>query len=417
MEEEISLRELIEIILKGKWIIIMFTLIAVALSLVISFNLLKPIYEAKSIIAVNQINIPQNSKEDKEALESLVDTFSGIPRLNIQSYIAQAKSTAVLTKVMEHLNLDPTEISLTAFANKITITNIKDTELLEIRVKDNSPEKAAQIANIVAEELVQFIADKNKSKTQKALAFLEKQVDEEEHKLASSVEEMKQFLQQPDTVAELQAELQTNLDLLSTFQARKVNLDVNINKSLAKIETMDAQLSKVPEKIELKKSLFEEPGLAQLYGETKEVELYSEEINPVYINLRNGLEIEKASFAEFITEKNSLETEIAAISKRIKSIQVKLADRQTRMEQLQTQIDTTRENYKVFNNKYTESQVSEAMKINEAALMIVSPAHEPTVPIAPKKSLNLAVATCLGLMLGVFVVLFRSYWVSSALDV
>ena len=87
------------------------------------------------------------------------------------------------------------------------------------------------------------------------------------------------------------------------------------------------------------------------------------------------------------------------------------------MEQLQTQIDTTRENYKVFNNKYTESQVSEAMKINEAALMIVSPAHEPTVPIAPKKSLNLAVATCLGLMLGVFVVLFRSYWVSSALDV
>lgn len=417
MEEEISLRELIEIILKGKWIIIMFTLIAVALSLVISFNLLKPIYEAKSIIAVNQINIPQNSKEDKEALESLVDTFSGIPRLNIQSYIAQAKSTAVLTKVMEHLNLDPTEISLTAFANKITITNIKDTELLEIRVKDNSPEKAAQIANIVAEELVQFIADKNKSKTQKALAFLEKQVNEEELKLASSVEEMKQFLQQSDTVAELQAELQTNLDLLSTFQARKVNLDVNINKSLAKIETMDAQLSKVPEKIELKKSLFEEPGLAQLYGETKEVELYSEEINPVYINLRNGLETEKATYAEFITEKNSLETEIAAISKRIKSIQVKLADRQTRMEQLQTQIDTTRENYKVFNNKYTESQVSEAMKINEAALMIVSPAHEPTVPIAPKKSLNLAVATCLGLMLGVFVVLFRSYWVSSALDV
>ena len=94
-----------------------------------------------------------------------------MPRINIQSYIAQAKSTAVLTKAMEYLNLDPTEISLPAFADKITITNIKDTELLEIRVKDNSPEKAAQIANIVAEELVQFIADKNKSKTQKALAF------------------------------------------------------------------------------------------------------------------------------------------------------------------------------------------------------------------------------------------------------
>ncbi len=68
---------------------------------------------------------------------------------------------------MERLNIDPRETSLNAFAKKITISNIKDTELLEVTVKDKSPEKAAEIANVVAEELVEFISTTNKLRIQK----------------------------------------------------------------------------------------------------------------------------------------------------------------------------------------------------------------------------------------------------------
>ena len=420
MEEEISLRELIETMLAGKWIIIAITIAAMLLSLVVSFGVLEPTYEAKTVLAVNQTNLQKNPSG---GLEGLVDTYSGIPQVSVQSYVSQAKSAAVLTKVMERLNIDPHETSLNAFANKITISNIKDTELLEIAVQDKSPEKAAEIANVVAEELVKFISTTNKLRTQKTLAFLEKQVEEEQTKLGTSVEEMKQFLKQPDTVAELEAELDTNLLLLSNFQARKANLQVEIKKIKAKVNAIEQQLLDVPEKVELKKNLFDDPALYQLYTEIgsrdiskSSLELRSEEINPVYMELKNELELNKAMLAQFAAEKASAEAEIARISEAIKDIQVKLADRKTQLEQLQMEIDTARENYTLFNNKYTESQVTESMKIGEATLMIVSPAHQPTVPVAPKKALNLAVATCLGLMLGVFVVLFRSYWVNSATD-
>jgi succinoglycan biosynthesis transport protein ExoP len=421
MEEEISLRELIEVMLAGKWIIILITIAAMLLSVVVSFGLLEPTYEAKTVLAVNQNNLP---KSPSDGLEGLVNTFSGMPQVSVQSYVSQAKSAAVLNKVMERLNIDPHETSLNTFANKITINNIKDTELLEITVKDKSPEKAAEIANVLAEELVEFISTTNKLRTQKTLAFLEKQVKEEQNKLGSSVEEMKQFLKQPDTVAELEAELDTNLLLLSEFQARKANLQVEIKKTGATITALEKQLLDVPEKVELKKNLFDDPALYQLYTEKVGVsdisksglELRSEEINPVYMELKNELELNKAMLAQLAAEKTSAEAEIARMSEAIKDIQVKLADRKTQLEQLQMEIDTARENYVLFNNKYTESQVTESMKIGEATLMIVSPAYQPTVPVAPKKALNLAVATCLGLMLGVFIVLFRSYWVNSTTD-
>ena len=54
MEEEISLRELIEILWAGKGIIITLTVIALIVSGVVNFFVIKPTYQAKTVLAVNQ---------------------------------------------------------------------------------------------------------------------------------------------------------------------------------------------------------------------------------------------------------------------------------------------------------------------------------------------------------------------------
>ncbi len=43
-------------------------------------------------------------------------------------------------------------------------------------------------------------------------------------------------------------------------------------------------------------------------------------------------------------------------------------------------------------------------------IMLVSPALEPTKPVAPRKAMNLAIGGVLGLMLGIFAALFINYW-------
>lgn len=411
MEEEISLRELIETLLKGKWIIIVITLTAVLISGAVSFFILEPTYEAKTVIAVKQTNSP---KTQSSALRGLVDTTFRVQEMNIQSYITQVKTAAVLKKIMENLQIDPQEISLSTFSNNINIKKIKDTDLLEVTVQDKDAQRAANIANALAEELVELASVTNKESATENMELLEKQINEEQTKLVAHVAEMKLFLQKPDSVAELETELDTALQLLSSFQGRKVELQVEKKKVSTMIEAIEQQLIAVPTKIELDKNLFDKSSLTGSLSSSDSLALKSEELNPVYVELKKELELNKAMLTQLYAEEASIQEEILKIGKTIKTLQVKLADKKISLEQLQLNLDTAKENYILLYNKRVETQFAEAIEEGKLSLEIVSPANQPPAPVGPRKMLNLAVAACLGLMLGVFVVLFRAYWLKTA---
>lgn len=393
MEEEISLRELIETVWAGKGIIITITLIAMLISVLFSVWLITPIYKAKTLIAVNESNFPKD--KEGRGLEALLDAFTRMPQVSVQSYLSLAKSDSVIMKTMERLNLDTQKTPLKKFANKIKVTNISDTELLEITVKDPSPQRAAEIANILAEELIECGAVINKDKNRQNLELLEKQLQEEQANFVGYEEELKQFFEQPHSIVELQAELETNLLLFSEFQARKANLQIETQKTSIAIVDIEKQLSALPETIELHKN-----------GE----DLKSEELNPVYQELKKELALKKALLAQLNAEKKLVEAETEKSSNNIKSLQVRLADKKAELEQMQMDMEIAKENYVLLQKKFTESKITEAIKFSEVTLTIIRPAFAPQEPAFPKKTLNLMVATSFGLMLGVFVVIFRCYW-------
>ena len=63
--------------------------------------------------------------------------------------------------------------------------------------------------------------------------------------------------------------------------------------------------------------------------------------------------------------------------------------------------------------KHQEARITTSSKIGDANIMVVSPAIVPDRPVAPRKALNVAIAMVLGLMMGVFIVFFASYWKES----
>ena len=285
MEEEISLRELIETLWAGKGIIIVLTIMALLISGVVSYYVIEPTYETKAVLQIKETKTSQ-SREDISRLEALIDNYSATSQDSVQDYISKAKSEQVLTKVVERLRIDAHEMPLNILANKIKVTNIKDTNLFEVTVKDSSPQKATEIANALAEEFLDYIFAENKNNSQKIITLLEKQRETAQVNFGSCVEEMNEFMRQPDNVV--------------------------------------------------------------------------------------------------------------------------------KREQLQLKRDMAKESYIFFQKKHAEFLAVEEMGLDGFDVTIVSPAHVPTAPIAPKKALNLAVAACLGLMLGVFVVLFKAYWENSA---
>lgn len=139
MEETISLQELFITLKKRLVLIIIVVIAAMSIAGLVSFFYLTPIYQASTQILVNQQKIEQQqfNSQDIQTNLQLINTYNVI-----------IKSPAILTKVIENLDLDTTPAALT---NQITVTNAQNSQVVTISVQDPESYKAVDIANTTAE--------------------------------------------------------------------------------------------------------------------------------------------------------------------------------------------------------------------------------------------------------------------------
>ena len=136
MEETIDLREYFSIIKKRFWIIALITTLFVSISGIISFFVLKPVYEAKTSLIVN-------TEKTQETQVITGDQFSVTQKLAV-TYGEIIKSRIVLEEVIKNLNL---KTSYEGLAGQITVSPVKDTQIIGISVQDTNKERAKNIAN------------------------------------------------------------------------------------------------------------------------------------------------------------------------------------------------------------------------------------------------------------------------------
>ena len=139
MEETIDLREYLAIIKKKAWIIAAITAVTTFVSAFLSFFGLSPVYEAKTTLIVN------TDQKNDDTITG--DEFSVTQRLAV-TYGEIIKSRTVLEPVIEKLGLD---ISYEALSKMVTVSPVKDTQIINISVQDTNPLKAKDIANSIPE--------------------------------------------------------------------------------------------------------------------------------------------------------------------------------------------------------------------------------------------------------------------------
>ncbi|WP_432363793.1 YveK family protein [Sporosarcina sp. UB5] len=139
MEETISLQDLFKTLKKRAILILLTMLLAVTVAGVISFLVLTPIYQASTQILVNQQKVEQNqfNTQDIQANLQLINTYNVI-----------IKSPAILTKVIENLDLNTTPAQLTG---KITVNSAQNSQVVNVSVQHPEPFMAVDIANTTAE--------------------------------------------------------------------------------------------------------------------------------------------------------------------------------------------------------------------------------------------------------------------------
>lgn len=145
MEQELDLREYLEIIAKRKKLLIQVPLIAVIVSAIISLFFLKPVYEASTTLMVGK-----SLAAKKDGAIDVVDYNTILANKQLaKTYGEIAKSRTVAQAVIEASGV---QMEVEELQKMIDVAPVKDTELLKISVRDTDPRRAALLANTLAKE-------------------------------------------------------------------------------------------------------------------------------------------------------------------------------------------------------------------------------------------------------------------------
>ena len=132
MEDTISLQELFKTIRKRLVLIMVIAIFSVTIAGVVSYNYLTPVYEASTQILLNQPkdSTNQSSAPDIQTNLQLINTYNVI-----------IKSPAILSKVIEKLDLDTTPNELN---EKIAVSSAQNSQVINVSVQDLKVQNAVR---------------------------------------------------------------------------------------------------------------------------------------------------------------------------------------------------------------------------------------------------------------------------------
>jgi len=440
-----SLRDFLHVLFKRQHQILLFFFITVATVAVGTF-MAKPVYEAKAQILVKigrqNLYIPPNSTSGQ------VINFNRDNQVN--SEIELLKSRSLSEKVVKSLgheniykDIDHKDAVL-KFQNSLSVDGIKKSDVIVVSFKHKDPEIAAKIVNTLAnaylvEHLLvhknlhsyNFFEDQSQvlktrlEQSEAALETFKKQngvtaLDEQQRLILNHISNLRaemdrtltqeaetenrilqirqQFEKTPETISQGE-EVDHNPFLISSLEARFVELQLKEKELLLKYEPQNRLVENVREEIEMVQSRLAEK-------ETKRYGKSRVGLNTTYQRLEEDLFRNQAESKALTAKKEIQITQFAENQVRLEN----LNQVEVELNQLQQAVDVNRQNYRLYLAKFEESRISDAMdnkKMTNVSLM--EAALPPMKPVSPKVFLNILVSIFMGLFGGLGLAFFTEY--------
>jgi succinoglycan biosynthesis transport protein ExoP len=360
-EDEIDLREYISILWKWRALIVSVTLLSVLTAGLLSFFVLKPVYEASTQIVASTDSV------SNEVI----------------------KSPYFLAKVAEELDL-PKEEAYTPFglAKSISVQAGKSANLTVIKIEDQDPDRASDIVNTVARLYTDFVKEKSSESVTTTLAVLNQQRETAQENLDKAQKELDQIRQASrieimrNEVTRLSEELNQWRAVLSTGDVRQEELRIGIDE----LETL---LASTPETI---------PGPPDYAGRVTQIP------NQTYQQFQTALAEKQIEFKELDVRLTQARSKVPVLETQYNSTYEKYLEADRSIRELENQVNSLNSRIMALDAKIVATSTS----IPEA--VVATPALAPAEPVKPRKMLNMAVSAVLGGFVSILIVFFIEYW-------
>jgi len=408
MDDELTLKDLVEILRRKKNYILLPILLFVGLAGVY-LALTPPVYQSTAALSVAPLKV-RARLENKIELQPTLD-------LDKESVRALAQSQPILLRVAESAleagfveASDPT----LAAAQLRKRLHLKITESkqagqgarplgLFLSAKAKNPETAAFLANRWAESLAAALNGLPAVQLRKNLDALKEQLADAEKAFREAQSAWEAF-QRENALASLRAELQRLENRNAEIRLLLHKLPTELAQIKAQLSATTAQLNKTPSHLQVRRSVVEDPlvatATAGALNALRGLRLQSEEPNPTWLRLRqraDDLTIQRATLLE---KRRSLQAEMEKIHARIAMLRAEIAKTELTQKRLKEQLDLAQKVYLALKQKQTDLKI-ELASLQSSLAQILAPAYPDPEPVAPRKMLTLALAGFMGLFVGI----------------
>ena len=154
--EELDLKELFNIFWNKKVQIILIVLIFAVIGLIYTMTLVTPEYTSATTLVLASSNKGVDQTTGTTTTNSITTSDITLNSNLVSTYSELVKSKNVLREVIENLQIDINEAEL---RNNVTVSSVKDTELIEITVTTKEAEVAPKIANEIAKVFTEKVKE------------------------------------------------------------------------------------------------------------------------------------------------------------------------------------------------------------------------------------------------------------------
>lgn len=409
--DELDIRDIITIIWNGKILVAIITLVALLISILYSFAIADEKYESHLEFQVLPISFSEMSIANSV---TVFDEINNKISLTTAQNASMIKSQKFAEAVAEKLGVDAKQ-----FAKMLSVSADDKTNTISVKVTSTDPDKAYSVASVIVEEYGFYLQSHIKDTINEYVTNTDKNTSIYEAKLNDLRQELTSFR---ETYGEIDL-IQTDLN---TLKARVENLNQEILVCKASIETDVSSLDTVIKQLntlgvtELSTSNL----IAEIKAQTTDKDSSTNNILDIYLQLDPKTGDSDIAASALTLDLNRLQLQLIDNLNRNNALEKQLSEvKNTYSDTLETYLEI-KPLYEAINTKYEHAVATyntystrlnaintlESIDIVSSYIKEITSPNMPDNPSSPNKKLNIAISLVLGIMLGVFIVLFKNYW-------
>ena len=429
---ELHLRDYLDILVRRKWIVIIF-LCSVVLTVAVASYFITPLYNATATIQLKGIKNNLLAFEDAykgggnlETQYNIIKSYNLAQRVHASfpaDYLIASPASQSLLRSDDEKPQSP--LTLGDIKSGLEVIPVKNSDLVKLVFISHDPEFAAKAANAYADEYVNYTRDSKLGPTQSGSMRLEKEVNDMRNKLETSEKKLNQFVASSkhlvssgttssdqnyeNLLTKKLSQLSNDLDQATSDRIAKASVYKEIKNSGIDYEVIlrnptiqNLTMDRIKLETEYSKLLkIHKPEYPKMIYLKEEIDKINSTIETEKNKVINTVE---SDYRLALQKEKSLSQSLDALQKEVNTFQKTMVEFQI----LNREVTTNRDIYNSLLQRFKEVDISVAL--TDSDVQIIDRASKPRLPFKPRWIFNLALSIVFGFAGGVFIAFFAEYF-------